>query len=85
MTNEKDKPNNKLAKKLSEQRTRKGKEKLTDKELLDQQYRIRDGASEWLEQCVIYGKKDGVKDAQQLMDHSMSMIKKLEKEMKGKK
>ena len=73
-----------ISKKLSQNRNRKEKEALTNDELLEQLYRIRDGASEWLEQCVIYGKRDGIKEAQQLMDHSMKKIASLLRIKKAK-
>jgi hypothetical protein len=61
--------------KLAQQRNRAGKENLTDEEMLEQLYRIRDGAASWLEQCVIYAKKDGIKEAQMLFDHSNNQIR----------
>lgn len=67
---------------LSEQRNRDGREPMTDSEVLEQLYRVRDGAASWLEQCVIYAKKDGIKEAQLLFNHAQLQISKIKRSIK---
>lgn len=68
--------------KLAEERNRAGRPIKSSTEVLENMQRIRDGALSWIEQCVIYGKTEGIKEAQMIIDHAIKTIAILERSIK---
>jgi hypothetical protein len=74
---------NEPRRKFDTETDRRGKPAYTLHERLEQQIRIRDGASNWMENCVILQEGQGLFAARTAYEHAISEIKRLEKEIAG--
>jgi len=64
---------------LAKQRARDGLPHMTDADLLEYHYSVRDGCLVWMRQCVEYGRDKGLKSAEQLYEFSCRQISRLKR------